>query len=174
MHLREHSKISITANELFILQVEMPPQRRAKTKATGSRQRLTEPLTTSQHQRRGRRASKNVPSLQSPTTDSAVPVTNVIPESLVDDILQRVVEKLSTKLPVVNQSSSRGESSSAGDESSEENAASATTLVDSSISAMQAVLTDENSSPSIPELLFTSPSLPIDARVSDKVKPGTH
>lgn len=145
----------------FILQFDMPPQR-SKAKVTGSKQQQSRPLASSGRQRRGRQARQKIPRLQSPATESVSQVSNIIPESLVNDVVERVVERLSTKLPVVNQCASGGESSSSVE--------SAAALVDSSISAMQAILARENSPASIPESLFTSPSLPIDARVSDKVK----
>lgn len=113
----------------------MSPQRRAKAKAPGCHQQPIHPLATSQHVCRGRRARQNVPSLQSPTTENTVPVTNAIPESLVNDIVQRVVEKLSTNLQVVKKCPSRGESSA-------ENATSATALLDS-VSAMQPIFSGE-------------------------------
>lgn len=47
---------------------------------------------------------------------------------------------------------------------------SASSVVDSSLSSMQALLSGEGNAPSVPSTIFTSPSLPIDARVSDKIK----
>ena len=147
----------------------MPPKQR---------QPSTNPTATNKRPRRRSTVEEQQVILPENSVDTAC--SPILPEAFVDSIVEKVVERIANHFSHIPATSDVPAATGSAAHSPQSlvttsvgnNASSPTNTFTSasSLSSMQALLSGESNAPSLPSTIFISPSLPIDARVSDKMK----
>ena len=147
----------------------MPPKRSARLSASASKP------PAAKKQKRGRKSSATVPREEVATPSTANVTLPAIPPDLVEQIVNRVADEVSRRMasgtgglpsntnalkevPVIDMTAAGSAANGISP------------LVQGSINAVQKNLTGETVPKAVPDQLFISSSLPVDARVTDKIR----